>query len=75
MDSYEMEQFTQHGSGRSFSFVGVLIYLVAMAVAVYFAYKYTLNETNNLKKYGIMGGALVGAWFVVFILRSMTINL
>lgn len=75
MDSLglDTEHYTQHG-GSSFSFFTILIYLVAMGVAGYFAWKYVQNETNPTKKYGLLAGAVVGAWLVIYILRALTIN-
>ena len=70
----ESEHFTQHGSGTSFSFFTILVYLLAMAVAGYFAWKYTMTEASSTKKYGIIAGAVVGAWLLIYILRAMTIN-
>ena len=73
--SDDMEAFTQYG-GASYSLFNILLYLVAMGAAGYFAWQYTQkNAIDSYVKIGLyIGGAVVGAWLLVFILRSLTIN-
>ena len=76
VDTVDMEAYTQYG-GASYSLFNILLYVVAMAAAGYFAWKYTKNNNidSTMKIVLYVAGAVLGAWLLVFLLRALTINL
>ena len=70
--SDDMEAFTQYG-GASYSLFNILLYLVVMGAAGYFAWKYTQkhNVDSTVKVVLYIAGAVLAGWLGLYIVRGL----